>query len=47
MDKKAETRKWVVKAVVWMVVIAAVLLTAHVVVNYFDLLGFLRKLHGG
>jgi hypothetical protein len=47
MEKKVETRKKVVTVVVWVVVIAGLLLTAHVLVNYFDLPGFLRTLHGG
>ncbi len=47
MEKKVETRKKIVKVVIWVIVIAGLLLTAHVLVNYFDLLGFLRTLHGG
>lgn len=39
--------KKVLRIVIWVVVIAGLLLTAHILVNYFDLPGFLRTLHGG
>ena len=47
MEKKVETRKKIVKVVVWIVVIAAVLLTMHLLVNNFHILEFLKKIHGG
>lgn len=47
MEQKVQTRKKIVKAAIWVIVIAAVLLTAHVLVNSFDALEFFRKLHGG
>ena len=47
MEQKVETRKKIMKVVVWVIVIAVVLLTAHVLVNSFDALEFFRKLHGG
>ena len=40
-------KKKVLRVVIWVVVIAGLLLTAHVLVNYFDLPGFLKTLHGG
>ena len=47
MEKKVETRKKIVKVVVWVVVIAGLLLTMHVLVNNFQILEVLKKLHGG
>ena len=47
MEQKLETRKKVVKVVIWVIVIAGVLLSAHILVNSFDALEFFRKLHGG
>ena len=47
MEKKVETRKKVTKVLIWVVVIAGLLLTAHVLVNNFDILEVVRKLHGG
>ena len=47
MEKKVETRKKVVKIVVWVVVIAGMLLTMHILVNNFHILDVLKKLHGG
>ena len=47
MEKKVETRKKAVKVLVWIVVIAGLLLTAHLLVNYFDIQEVVRKIHGG
>jgi hypothetical protein len=47
MEKKVETRKKVMKIVVWVVVIAGLLLTMHILVNNFQILEALKKLHGG
>ncbi len=47
MEQKVETRRKLVKAVVWVVVIIALLGTMHILVNYFDLFEFVKKLHGG
>lgn len=50
MEQKMETRKKIVKVVVWVVVILALMVTAHVTINYLDfpgILGFLKALHGG
>jgi hypothetical protein len=47
MEQKVETRKKIVKIAVWVVVILALMATMHILVNYFDLFEFLRKLHGG
>ena len=47
MEQKTDNKKKIVKVIVWVVVIAAVLATMHILVNYFDLIEFLRKLHGG
>mgnify|MGYP000209190421 CR=1 FL=1 len=47
MEQKVDNKKRVMKVVVWAVVILALLGTMHILVNYFDLLEFIRKLHGG
>jgi hypothetical protein len=47
MEQKIGTKNRLVKVVIWIVVIAALLLTIHTLVNYFDLFEFVRKLHGG
>lgn len=40
-------KKKIVMALIVLVVIAGLLLTAHVLVNYFDLVGILKTMHGG
>ena len=47
MEKKTETRKNIVKAVIVIVVIAGLMLTAHVLVNYFNIVDIVRRVHGG
>lgn len=47
MEQKFDNKKKYVKAVIWAVVILALLGTMHILVNYFDVFMFLRKLHGG
>jgi len=47
MEQKSDNKKKIVKVIVWVVVIAAVLATMYILVNSFDLVEFLRKLHGG
>ena len=47
MEKKIETRKKIVKAVVMVVIIAGLMLTAHILVNDIDWAGIARAVHGG
>jgi hypothetical protein len=47
MENKIEIRKKVVKVVIWIVVIVALLGSMHILVNYFDLFEFVKKMHGG
>jgi hypothetical protein len=47
MENKIEIRKKIVKVVIWIVVIAAILGSVHILVNYFDLFEFVKKMHGG
>jgi hypothetical protein len=47
MQKNAEMKKWIVKVLIVIAVIASLMLTMHVLVNNFNLLGFLRSMHGG
>lgn len=47
MEQKVDNKKRIVKIVIWAVVILALMGTMHILVNYFDMFEFLRKLHGG
>jgi hypothetical protein len=47
MEKKIETRKKIVKVVVWVVAIAALLLTMHMIVNNLNILDLAKTIHGG
>ena len=47
MEQKIDNKKKYVKVVIWAVAILALLGTMHILVNYFDVFTFLRKLHGG
>ena len=47
MEQKIDNKKKIMKIVVWVVVILALLGSMHILVNYFDLFEFVRKLHGG
>jgi hypothetical protein len=46
MEQKVETKKKIVKVVIWIVVVLALMGTMHILVNYFDIFEFLKKLHG-
>lgn len=47
MEQKVDNKKKIVKVVIWIVAILALMVTMHILVNYFDMFEFLRKLHGG
>ena len=47
MENKIGTRRKVVKVIIWIVVIIALLASVHILVNYFDLFEFVKKMHGG
>ena len=47
MERKVDNKKRIRKVVIWTAVILALLGTMHILVNYFDLFEFVRKLHGG
>jgi hypothetical protein len=47
MEKKNETRKNIVRAVIVIAVIAGLMLTAHILVNYFNIVDIVRRVHGG
>ena len=47
MEQKVDTKKRMMKVVIWAVVVLALLGTMHILVNYFNLFEFLKKLHGG
>jgi hypothetical protein len=40
-------RKRIVRIIIAIVIILAVMLTMHILVNNLDVLGFMRRLHGG
>ncbi len=47
MERKVDNKKRIVRIIVLVVVILALMGTMHILVNYFDMFEFLRKLHGG
>ncbi|MFN8383172.1 MAG: hypothetical protein U0V02_14605 [Anaerolineales bacterium] len=47
MEKKVETRKKIMKIVIWVVVIAALMLTMHMIVNNLNILDLAKTIHGG
>lgn len=47
MENKIETWRKVLKVIIWIIVIIALLGSVHILVNYFDLFEFVRKMHGG
>jgi len=47
MEQKVDNKRRIIKIVIWAVVVLAQMGTMHILVNYFDLLTFLQKLHGG
>ena len=47
MEQKVDTKKRMMKVVVWAVVVLALLGTMHILVNNFHLFEFLKKIHGG
>jgi hypothetical protein len=47
MEQKVETKKKIVKVVVWVVVVLALMATAHILVNYFDFVEIIKAIHGG
>ena len=47
MEKKVEIRKKIVNIVAWIVIIAVVLLSMHLLVNNLNILDFVKKIHGG
>jgi hypothetical protein len=47
MEKHVETRKKIVKVVFVLAVIAALMLSAHLLVNYFNISDVMQSIHGG
>jgi hypothetical protein len=47
MEQKTGTSRKIMKVIVWVLVIAAVLATTHLLVNNFNGLEFFKQLHGG
>jgi formate/nitrite transporter FocA (FNT family) len=46
MEQKTETKGRIIKAVIWVVVIVALMGTMHILVNSFDILDALKSIHG-
>jgi len=40
-------KKKILRITIWVVVIAGLLLTTHILVNYFNLVGIIKAIHGG
>lgn len=47
MEKKVGARKKIVNIVIALVVIAGLMLTAHILVNYFNITDVIKGIHGG
>lgn len=47
MEKKVGARKKIVNIVIALVVIAGLMLTAHILVNYFNIAEVIKGIHGG
>ena len=47
MNKNVERRRKVVATLIIVAVVAGLLLTAHMLVNNFNLVEVLKKMHGG
>ncbi len=47
MEQKIDNKKKIVKIIIGVIIILALMGTMHILVNYFDMFEFLRKLHGG
>ena len=47
MEQKVDNKKKIVKVVIWIVVILALMGTAHILVNYFNIVEVLKAIHGG
>jgi hypothetical protein len=49
MEKKVENsnKKKIITAVIWIIVFAGLILAANVLVSNFDVVGFLKSMHGG
>jgi hypothetical protein len=47
MEQKIDTKRKIVRVVIWVGVILVVMLTMHILVNYFNIFQFLKSLHGG
>ena len=47
MEMKQETKKKVVTALIVIAAVAALMLTAHVLINYFNIVDVIKAMHGG
>lgn len=47
MNNRTLSRKTVRRAIIAIVVMVGIMLTMHILVNSFDLMGFMRSIHGG
>ncbi len=47
MNRKVELRKKIVNTLILVAVLAGLLLTVHILVNYFNIVEVVKKIHGG
>jgi hypothetical protein len=47
MEPKVETKKKIVKALIWAAAILLLMGTMHILVNTFNIFEFLKEVHGG
>jgi hypothetical protein len=47
MEQNVKTRSKIWKWLIWIVVILGLMATAHILVNYFNIVEVLKVMHGG
>ncbi len=47
MERKVSTKKRIINIVVALAILAGLLLTMHILVNYFNIVELIKKIHGG
>ena len=46
MEQKVETRRKIIRVVIWVVAILVLMGTMHILVNYFNIVEVLKAIHG-
>jgi hypothetical protein len=47
MEQKVQTKRKIVKVLIWVVAILLLMGTMHILVNYFNIFEFLKAIHSG